>query len=860
MDVLKLLNNRYQLLSVIKRGGFGTIYRGYDTVLGKDIAIKEINQDLVQDSWYIDQFQNEARHVAKMNHQNIVHIFDLVETDDGQFYIVMEFIDGFDLTHILKESKLLGKNIPQHLAVHIVAEICKALDYAHNCRNSESNEPLNLVHQDVSPSNIMISKSGIVKLIDFGIAGVQRETMDDPDTITLQGKIQYMSPEHVASDQVLDKRSDIFCIGLVLYEMLEGKRFFQDEQTQRIVETLRDGKIKLKTSSRTPKPLQKILSKAIERSPEKRFQNANQLYIDLVTHLVMNHDSSTIDAELVHFMQDFTDTDLPVESFDKTLDIRESDLLLDINLDDPSDKSEDLNGSFKIPQRKTATAEHESVSAPNSFPKTESTPLRPSNGFAPEAAPAPAKPEAAERAADEIKTVIDVVRLSTRGHKKLMIRSSVTAGAFLLLFFLLDIAFQWTSVGASVYDFVFPPAIKIASVPEGAKVLLDDKEIAGTTPLSIDKIDPGVYELRLALPPYEDIVRSIHIPSKGQVEVKGEEIRSGNKPYTFKFKTMLVLESFPSDAEVFLNGIKFRESTPCSVSWEIGERCEIELRKTGFASLTGFALTKEMTEEIEDRRLWKFDVATEPTVRHQVTGMFGKHIEITSQPPKAEIYLDSGANPIGFTNQKNSFFFTATRHEIVLKKKGYNPRSLTLEINDQTGGQISATLTRPVFFSAYETISGERKKLSATLKKLSRDKKTVTSGRKLPIKLNLQPSKYSATFSMPGYRDKEIEISPEQTSVSVEMIPAEGQFTVVILENSSQRPVSNVEVRVTPMNENSTIRESVDVTDLEGTVSGTIPPGLYVFRTSKNGFQYQEKTLLVKAGDLNLIEFELTPQ
>ncbi len=846
MESLKLLNNRYQLLSVIKRGGFGTIYKGYDNVLGKDIAVKEINQDLVEDKWYIDQFQNEARHVAQMHHQNIVHIFDLVQTKEGQFYIVMEFIDGFDLIHFLKRSKLTDKAVPVHIAVHIVAEICKALDYAHNCRNTESNEPLNLVHQDISPGNIMISGTGIVKLIDFGIAGVQKEAVSDASTITLQGKVQYMSPEHVSTEHTLDKRSDIFSLGLVLYELVERKRFFQGDDTQGIVETLRDGKIKLKGFSRSPKPLQKIIKKALEKTPEKRFQNANQFYIDLVTYLVMNGAPTAIDAELVEFVQESTIAEASSQSTD-TLGVTspspaiENNHKIDLGTEDGL-KSNHLDQGAPMPNGGIVTNE----------PFGQALNLPP--------APVGPIPEASFDDDDEIKTVIDVIRLSARGHKKLVVKSLISVAAMLFSFLLLDISMQWTDFGTGIYDFLFPPAIRIASMPAGAQVFLNNEALPGKTPLAIDKIGPGIYELKLVLKPYEFIVKSLHIPSKGQITVKGEEMRRGNKPYTFKFKTTLKIESTPENAEVFINGIKFGQNTPCSVTWEIGERCDIQLKKAGFADLIGFALDEQMIEEIEDRRLWNYDVQVEPTINHRIRGLFGKLVSINSSPPKAAIYLDNNANPIGYTSAEKGYFLTAASHSIVLKKKGYNTKKLNIKVSANTPTKIFEVLARPVKFVAYSVADKNKKELRTTLTKLTRGKKTVSSGRITPLTVNLQPQTYYATFSKPGYEDLRVKVTPSTNLVTARMQPSSGQFSVVVLDNSTRRPLSNVEVRYKAMDKRNRARESLDVTDLDGTVNGILKAGLYLFRTSKNGYAYQEQSVVIESAGMSLLEFNLAKE
>ncbi|RMD63713.1 protein kinase, partial [Candidatus Parcubacteria bacterium] len=151
-----ILDDKYEIVYEIKKGGFGIVYYGLDRRLNRPVAIKEIAPNLLDDPKYLDMFQEEALNIAKLSHNNIVHIYELKKTADGNLYIIMEYIDGTDLEKIIRRLRRQRRLIPPHLAVHIVAETCMALDYAHQRRDAFTNKPLNLVHQDISPSNIMI--------------------------------------------------------------------------------------------------------------------------------------------------------------------------------------------------------------------------------------------------------------------------------------------------------------------------------------------------------------------------------------------------------------------------------------------------------------------------------------------------------------------------------------------------------------------------------------------------------------------------------------------------------------------------------------------------------------------------------
>ena len=166
----RLLQNKYEIISKIKQGGFGIVYYGFDRVFDKPVAIKAVEPALLKNTEYINLFLNEAKNAAKLSHNNIVHIYDLVKDEENNYFIVMEFVEGFDLGRILSQCRKKKITLPIDFSVYIIKEVCKALEYAHNKRSPITNQPLKLVHHDISPSNLMISVEGYVKLIDFGLA------------------------------------------------------------------------------------------------------------------------------------------------------------------------------------------------------------------------------------------------------------------------------------------------------------------------------------------------------------------------------------------------------------------------------------------------------------------------------------------------------------------------------------------------------------------------------------------------------------------------------------------------------------------------------------------------------------------
>lgn len=274
---------RYALLDKIGSGGMAEIYRaktfgaaGFE----KEFAIKLILPSLVDDTEFVEMFINEAKIAVSLYHANIVQVFDLGEID-AQYYIAMEFVHGMDLLDILARCANLDLKIPLDLVLFITMEALKGLDFAHRAKDAYG-EDLNIIHRDVSPSNVMISYAGDVKIGDFGVAkaAIQRNLTE---TGTLKGKVGYMSPEQVIGDKI-DWRSDIFSAGIVFFEALSMSRLFVGNSDLDVMLRVRDADIEesLEKAGPIPAQLEQIIRRALSKHREERFQTAGEFYQALV--------------------------------------------------------------------------------------------------------------------------------------------------------------------------------------------------------------------------------------------------------------------------------------------------------------------------------------------------------------------------------------------------------------------------------------------------------------------------------------------------------------------------------------------------------------------------------------------------
>src|SRR5664279_2364726 len=273
---------RYQLLEKIGAGGMAEVFKARmkgEQGFEKIVAIKRIVPHMATNAEFVTMFVDEAKLAAQLNHNNITHIYDLGKVD-AWHYIAMEYVEGKDLRTLLKLAKERGFPLPAELALFIASKIANALDYAHRRPAADGSE-LNLVHRDVSPQNILISDEGDIKLCDFGIAKAASKVST---TISgaLKGKLQYMSPEQ-AWGKRLDRRSDIFSLGLVLFEMLTGAPLFQGETDMSVLESAREGEVAMPSSrgAEVPKRVDQIVLKALAKNPQERYQNASEFEKDL---------------------------------------------------------------------------------------------------------------------------------------------------------------------------------------------------------------------------------------------------------------------------------------------------------------------------------------------------------------------------------------------------------------------------------------------------------------------------------------------------------------------------------------------------------------------------------------------------
>jgi serine/threonine-protein kinase len=269
-----LLSNRYELGETLGYGGMSEVHKGKDVRLGRDVAVKVLRADLARDPTFQERFRREAQNAAALNHPAIVAVYDTGETrtDYGPLpYIVMEFVEGRTLRDIVKSEGPL----PPKRAMEVMADVCAALDFSHRH---------GIVHRDVKPANIMITRTGAVKVMDFGIA---RAVSDGQAAVTqtaaVIGTAQYLSPEQ-ARGEAVDARSDVYAAGCVLFELLTGEPPFTGDSPVAVAyqHVREDPKPPSALNPRVPPSLDAIVLKAMSKGPANRYQSSAEMRGDLV--------------------------------------------------------------------------------------------------------------------------------------------------------------------------------------------------------------------------------------------------------------------------------------------------------------------------------------------------------------------------------------------------------------------------------------------------------------------------------------------------------------------------------------------------------------------------------------------------
>jgi hypothetical protein len=260
-----------RILGEIGSGGMAVVYRAVQEPLGRTVAVKSLKPSIAVDSGFAKRFEREAHFMASLQHENILHVLDFLK-ERGTMHIIMEYVEGIDLYDLLE----ITPRLPVDVAAIIALQVARALDYAHF---------RGIIHRDIKPANIMISHQGEVKLMDFGIARDDKLS-DLTETGTGLGTPSYMSPEQILGDK-LDFRSDLFSLGIVLFQMATGEKPFVEDEARTVMQKIRLDRYQSprKLNPKIPRGLERIMARCMEKMPANRYPTTQALIDDLMDFL-----------------------------------------------------------------------------------------------------------------------------------------------------------------------------------------------------------------------------------------------------------------------------------------------------------------------------------------------------------------------------------------------------------------------------------------------------------------------------------------------------------------------------------------------------------------------------------------------
>ncbi|MBX3160457.1 MAG: serine/threonine protein kinase [Deltaproteobacteria bacterium] len=279
---------KYTFLERLGGGGQAEVFRGLaESMEGfrRPVALKRVLPNLTSNPQFVSMFLDEARLSLFLQHANVVQVFDIARAPDGTYFLAMEYVDGCDLKALIEHEISNKRSANIALVLHIVIECCKGLHYAHTLEHPETGQPLHIVHRDISPPNVMLSKNGEVKVVDFGLAKANSQ-LEITDEGVVKGKFSYLAPE-TALGQHVDARADVFALGILLWEMLTERRLFIADTPYETVSLIRRARMPsiIALNPNVDPELEAIVRTALAKDRDQRYETAADLGEALTAYL-----------------------------------------------------------------------------------------------------------------------------------------------------------------------------------------------------------------------------------------------------------------------------------------------------------------------------------------------------------------------------------------------------------------------------------------------------------------------------------------------------------------------------------------------------------------------------------------------
>jgi serine/threonine protein kinase len=800
-----------------------------------------------------------------------VQVYSLRKTPDNRVFIVMQYIEGVDLRDVRDYYESRGETLPKNMAVHIIGEVCKALEYAHNLKDRKSGQALNIVHRDISPSNIMLTVEGSVKLIDFGIAKARNRIVQKTQTGFVKGKVAYMSPEQLEGKEAT-RQSDIFSLGTVLFEVCTGRQLFTGDSDFTIMKKIASGEIDFSPLEKMnmPEEFSAILRKALQKNPSNRYRSANEMYVDLyqLARKYYPGEPTSNLSRMVHSI--YVKEDEKEETRPPAGDRRES-IKTQILSTPPEAEPEPIPPS---PREKELSAEKPEEKPPEKpkipEPEPEESEAKTVIYNAPEEE---AKTTIYSSEGEEAKTVIRDLPYARGKVKKppfdftaaiaplksIDRRIWMYGGGGILVLILLFVIVSLFSGEKGISGPSGDYRVWINTVPEGAPVYINSEEF-GKTPLQLNDIKDGTYSLRIEMED-ADIIDTQFVLESGQ------QITFPN----FVLTRQTYINSVPQGAKIFVNQSPVDGVTPQLVKLPIKDSVEIRLEHPNSEDplrLEDFK-TSSGTFKAENEDLWNFSYNRDNN-RNELVGTFLKRVKISSKPQGAEVFLNDLRDPIGQTPGDMLVPFGESRLRLV--KSGFEDKVRTVNIGENFEGSLFYELYRTVRVNAVSSSNPGGTDIAASITRIESEGRVSPSNDKTPIDLLLTGVEHRIYFSKRGYADtsfivgvnqselKAVMRNLDQKSEPEEVVEKEeevdhGVVIFIITDDKNDEPLADVNVIAERKSDKKRIH--LGTTNEYGRLSLNLAVGKYKFIASREGYKDWDDDKTIKKNKEYKFEKEL---
>lgn len=809
--------SRYERLHPLGQpGGFGTVYKAKDRILDDIVAVKILNPQLHTEPQITAMFRDEAILTRKLKHANIVQV---LEYDEKHYAIVMEYIHGVTLSHFIRvHQQQKGFIPPERLGLYIVGEVCRALHYAHFAEEVEASgrrRPLNIIHRDVSPSNIMITGEGGVKMIDFGIAKAEFQARRSGRTRTgvVKGKPYYLSPEH-GNPAKMDHRSDIFPLGAVLFEVLTGQKLFDN-----VYSTVIDMKEVVIPpdkfeSNHLRWEIERIIRKAAEHERERRYQTAADMHKDIEDDLSrIGAKPADLQRQLREVMQNF-----PLEVSGE-------------NTEPATPPTQDFHPIVELPPTPVVLA-----SSPAPEIKREPEPIS-------RTAPKPRMRATAAPFFERLRKKISGLSLPKIPRKVLATAALICVAVIAMRFFMPS-----------------TPTLTVASTPGGAQVFLNGEALPGVTPVKIKSFKAGLQQLRLSLPGFDDLQNTITIVDT-----------NNSAAFHFTFQARVRVQANLPNAIVLLNGRPLENRTPTEFRWEVDKEFELGLAQAGFDTLRGFryrGLDNRNAPDLDvaHEAAWRFTSLAEGAAAWQIEGLFYKTLHVKSLPPGAEIFVDGDFSaPAGIADQ-DEITLPAGEHRLTLRSTEKKLVDWThhITVDGKLKPELTLSLYRKIRLTAapataraeVANITGSSARLDSAIVMTTRGtrQRLFLRGQRqfetfipLSVELFLPMGTHRILVAAPGYLDQEVTLPADKTGDLVVNLQRRTATGVEIYVYDAQSKVPLLGARVSYCKFHRRSSECITTYGFSGQPFGTLDsygsharelePGNYYFKAEYEGYE-----------------------